>query len=76
MAKPDNRADNVEHLQKALDDTMENIREAESFLSAHAGEMRSSDQADIRAKNERRKEAIDGFRAEIKDESAHQDTSH
>lgn len=71
MAKPDNREDNVEHLQNAIDHTMQNFREAEDFVAAHEGEMSSKDIADIRAKNRRRSEAIDGFREEIKDEANH-----
>lgn len=72
MAKPDNRSDNVAHLQDAINQTMENLREAEDFIAAHEGEMNTSDVADIRAKNARRNEAIEGFREEIKDEARHQ----
>ena len=32
MAKPDNREDNVEHLQQAVQNTIENYREAEDYL--------------------------------------------
>ena len=69
MAKPDNRSDNVEKLQFSIDHTMANLREAEDFLKAHEDEMDIRDEADIRAKNRRREEAIEGFREEIKDES-------
>ncbi|MFD1676705.1 small acid-soluble spore protein Tlp [Alicyclobacillus fodiniaquatilis] len=69
MAKPDNRKDNAAHLQKAIANTMENVHEANDFLKAHADEMRHGDQADIRAKNERRLQAIEGFRDELKDET-------
>ncbi|GEO26042.1 protein Tlp [Alicyclobacillus acidoterrestris] len=72
MAKPDNRGDNVVHLQKAIDHTMENMREAEDFVKAHAGEMNPEDVADIKAKNERREQAIEGFREEIRDEAKYQ----
>ncbi|GMA64707.1 small acid-soluble spore protein Tlp [Alicyclobacillus fastidiosus] len=72
MAKPDNRSDNVEHLQKAINHTMQNMREASDFLKAHGDEMNAGDVADIRAKNERREEAIEGFREEIQDEAKHQ----
>ncbi len=71
MAKPDNRADNVEHLQKSIQNTMENLREAEDFLKAHADEMHPTDREAIEDKNERREQAIDGFRQEIRDESRH-----
>ncbi|TDY51334.1 small acid-soluble spore protein (thioredoxin-like protein) [Alicyclobacillus sacchari] len=76
MAKPDNRADNVEHLQQALNHTMENIREAGTFLAAHADDMNPKDVAALEQKNERRRQAISGFREEIKDEAAHQRKQH
>lgn len=62
--KPDDRSDNVEKLQDMVHDTIENYREAEEhmeFASDHEKEQ-------IRRKNERREEAIKGFRDEIKDE--------
>lgn len=34
MSKPDNRKDNVAHLQKAVQDTIENFREAENYLKS------------------------------------------
>ncbi|MCF8564065.1 small acid-soluble spore protein Tlp [Alicyclobacillus tolerans] len=72
MAKPDNRADNVEKLQEMISDTMENMRETEDQLKAHADEMNAQDVQDLRAKNARREEALEGFREEIKDEADHQ----
>ncbi len=69
MAKPDNRADNVEHLQKAVQNTLENLHEAEDYLSEHADEIGSTELNQIRSKNERRRESIQGFREEIKDEA-------
>ncbi|MCL6632797.1 MAG: small acid-soluble spore protein Tlp [Alicyclobacillus herbarius] len=74
MAKPDDRSDNVEKLQRAIQNTMANLREANDFLKAHEEEMKASDRAAIEAKNERRERAIEGFREEIKDEieDAHQ----
>lgn len=71
MAKPDHRGDNVEHLQQAIDDTMANIRASEEQLEAHADDMNPKDKADLQSKNERRREAIEGFRAEIRDEAAY-----
>lgn len=68
MAKPDDRSDNVEKLQNAIEATMQNVRQSEDFLKAHADEMHAGDRSDIEAKNRRREEAIEGFRAEIKDE--------
>ncbi|MDP9727425.1 small acid-soluble spore protein Tlp [Alicyclobacillus tolerans] len=68
---PDNRSDNVLHLQKAIRNTQENMREAEDFLKAHEEEMHTEDIKDIQAKNDRRQRAIHGMREEIKDEIAH-----
>lgn len=72
MAKPDDRSDNVEKLQNAISNTMENMREGEDFVKAHEGEMRAEDKQDIKAKNQRREQAIEGFRDEIRDEAQHQ----
>lgn len=74
MAKPDNRADNVEHLQRSIQNTMENLREAEDFLKAHSEEMHPSDREAIEDKNQRREQAIEGFREEIHDEARHAKT--
>ncbi|WP_067621389.1 small acid-soluble spore protein Tlp [Alicyclobacillus acidiphilus] len=73
MAKPDNRKDNVEHLQQALNHTMENMREAETMLEAHGDDMNPKDKAALEQKNRRRMQAIEGFREEIKDEAHYQE---
>ncbi|WP_054957854.1 small acid-soluble spore protein Tlp [Paenibacillus dakarensis] len=72
MSKPDNREDNVAHLQKAVQNTIENFREAESYLNEFSNEISASEKAQILEKNQRRKKSIDGFREEIKDEANHQ----
>ncbi len=72
MAKPDNRADNVEKLQQLIHDTQENYREAKDYLKAHNGEMSAKDQAQIEEKNQKRAAAINGFRSEIQDEANNQ----
>lgn len=66
--KPDDRSDNVEKLQSMIHDTIENMEEAEAAMSHSSPE----DQKRIEAKNERRRESIEAFRSEIKDE-AHND---
>lgn len=76
MAKPDDRSDNVERIAHAIDNTMENMREAEDYVKAHADEMDPRDKADIEAKNQRRNEAIQGFREEIKDEARNRNRQH
>ncbi|MBY0120521.1 small acid-soluble spore protein Tlp [Bacillus sp. S/N-304-OC-R1] len=62
---PDDRSDNVEKLQTMVQNTIENINEAEESLQFANEE----DRARIEAKNERRKESIEAMRSEIKDES-------
>lgn len=62
--KPDNRNDNVEKLQSMIQDTIENIEAAHETMQFASGE----DKQNIVDKNKRREEAIEGFRAEIKDE--------
>lgn len=68
MAKPDNRADNVKHLQQHVQNTVKNLDEAEEYLAEHADEISSTELNDIIQKNENRRESIAGFRQEIKDE--------
>lgn len=70
MAKPDNRADNVDHLQEHVQNTINNLEEAEDYLSEHADEISSAELRDVKVKNEHRREAIQGYREEIKDEAS------
>lgn len=72
MPKPDNRKDNVAHLQNAVQDTIENFREAKEYLNEFGEEISSSEKEQILEKNNRRKKSIDGFRDEIKDEANYQ----
>lgn len=62
---PDNRSDNVEKLQEMVQNTIENMEEAEDTLD---GQTSAEDRSGIEAKNARREEAIEFMRAEIKDE--------
>ena len=66
--KPDDRSDNVEKLQSMIHHTIANMEDAEAAMENSSPE----DQARIQAKNERRRESIDAFRAEIKDEAHNQ----
>jgi small acid-soluble spore protein (thioredoxin-like protein) len=68
--KPDDRSDNVEKLQTMIQNTIENMEEAEESL-AFAND--DTHRAQIQAKNERRRESIDAMRSEVKDEAAAQD---
>ncbi|MEH7346877.1 small acid-soluble spore protein Tlp [Bacillus sp. JJ1532] len=63
--KPDDRSDNVEKLNTMVENTIENMNDAEETMQFADGEER----AKIAAKNERRKESIEAMRAEIQDES-------
>jgi small acid-soluble spore protein (thioredoxin-like protein) len=63
--KPDDRSDNVEKLQSMIHDTIENIEAAEESLAFTDSETQAQQ---IKEKNERRRESIESYRAEIKDE--------
>ncbi len=65
--KPDDRSDNVEKLQQMIHNTIENMEEAEEALEFS----NEQEKQNIEAKNERRREAIEGFRSEVKDEAKH-----
>jgi small acid-soluble spore protein (thioredoxin-like protein) len=69
MAKPDNRADNVEHLQSHTQNTIQNLEEAEQYLDEHSDEIGAAELNDIKEKNANRRQSIAGFRKEIEDES-------
>lgn len=69
MAKPDNRADNAAHLQKHIDHTIANLHEAEEYLDEHANEIPVKEKRQIETKNERRKDSINSFIDEKRDET-------
>lgn len=64
--KPDDRSDNVEQIQEHIDHTIVNIREAEDAIALSDNEKTIRD---LKAKNKRRKEALEDMRKEIKDEA-------
>ncbi|RDI45841.1 small acid-soluble spore protein Tlp [Falsibacillus pallidus] len=66
---PDDRSDNVEKLQNMVQNTLGNIAKAEESL-AYADS--STQEQQIQAKNQRRRESIDAMREEMKDEAAAQ----
>ena len=68
MPNPDDRSDNVEKLQRNIEHTQANMREARETMRAYGDQMNEKDRENIIEKNERRREAIKGFREEIKDE--------
>jgi small acid-soluble spore protein (thioredoxin-like protein) len=61
---PDDRSDNVEKLQEAIVNTIDNMEEAEATMEFAS----EKDRALIAAKNDRRRESIEGMREEVKDE--------
>lgn len=63
---PDDRSDNVEKLQEMVQNTIENMEEAEETLN---GDVSGADREAVEAKNARREEAIEGMRREIVDEA-------
>ncbi|ALS27936.1 small acid-soluble spore protein Tlp [Paenibacillus cisolokensis] len=67
--KPDNREDNVERLQQAVQNTEENLHEAEDYLNEFADEISSEERDAIQAKNERRKNSMQSMKNEIRDEA-------
>jgi small acid-soluble spore protein (thioredoxin-like protein) len=75
MAKPDNREDNVAKLQSNINHTIRNLEEAEDYLSEHADEIGATEREQILEKNARRRESLEGFRSEIRDEALNQRNS-
>jgi small acid-soluble spore protein (thioredoxin-like protein) len=66
---PDNRDDNVDKIQRSIDDTVRNIRETDKVIRATSN---SKTREELSAKNDRRADALDAFRSEIKDEADYQ----
>ncbi len=65
--KPDDRSDNVEKLQEMIHDTEENIQASHETMSNTTGKEKQQ----IKEKNKRRAESIEGMRHEIEDEHNH-----
>ncbi|MED4884023.1 small acid-soluble spore protein Tlp [Bacillus smithii] len=68
---PDDRSDNVEKLQNMIHHTIENMERAEESMAYTDSEEQLEK---IKEKNERRRQSIEGFRNEIKDEASNQQT--
>jgi small acid-soluble spore protein (thioredoxin-like protein) len=64
---PDDRSDNVEKLQGMVQHTIENMEKAEESMAFTDSEEQLQS---IKDKNERRRESLEAFRSEIKDEAA------
>ena len=69
MAKPDNRADNVPHLQKAIQNTLKKLHDTEDYLEEFGEEIPQHEKETLIAKNERREQSIEKFRREVKEEA-------
>lgn len=57
MAKQDNLADNVEHLQLSIQHTMQKLHEAEDYLNEFSSEISSKVREQIEAQNDAIKKA-------------------
>ncbi|MDQ0350732.1 small acid-soluble spore protein (thioredoxin-like protein) [Alkalibacillus filiformis] len=65
--KPDNRRDNLKKIQENIENTLENIQEAEHSMET-ASEFQEEE---IRRKNARRRQSVEGMRDEVHDEHEH-----
>ena len=65
-SKPDNRKDNVERIQKNIDMTIHNMELAEEMIAKTDDKKMAKN---LMEKNDRRRDALDGLRHEIKDEA-------
>ena len=65
-AKPDDRRDNVENIQSHINHTIENIRKADDMIKETSDD---KTRENLKAKNERREDALNGMRSEIRDEA-------
>nr|WP_255648085.1 small acid-soluble spore protein Tlp [Pseudalkalibacillus hwajinpoensis] len=65
-ANPDDRRDNAEKLQSMVQDTIENMHDAEASLEFTDSDLQKKA---IKEKNQRREQSIQAMRNEIKDES-------
>ena len=65
--KPDDRSDNVERIQGNINMTVRNMRRADEMIEETSDDkMRKN----LIAKNERREDALNGMRGEIRDEAS------
>ena len=63
---PDNRKDNVKKIQKNIDMTIRNMEMADEMIGITDD---PKTKEELKAKNQRREEALNGMRKEIKDEA-------
>jgi small acid-soluble spore protein (thioredoxin-like protein) len=65
---PDDRSDNAKKIKQNIDGTIRNMEAAEEAI---AGSSDSEMKKALEEKNERRKQALNGMRQEIRDEAQH-----
>lgn len=65
-SNPDDRSDNVERIQENIDHTIRNMELAEESIEKTPDRKAKKD---MESKNERRRDALEGMRHEIKDEA-------
>lgn len=65
-SNPDDRSDNVEKIQKNINFTIKNMELADEMIAKTDDD---KTKRDLKAKNERREDALNSFRSEIKDEA-------
>jgi small acid-soluble spore protein (thioredoxin-like protein) len=63
---PDDRRDNVDRIQKNINHTIQNMELADEMI-AKTDDPKSK--KDLKEKNDRRRDALNGMRAEIRDEA-------
>ena len=66
--KPDDRRDNVNKIQENIDNTIKNYRLAQDMISLTDDE---KTRKDLREKNKRRLDSLEGMKEEIRDEAEH-----
>lgn len=64
--KPDDRRDNVDKIQFNINHTIQNIEAAEELINQTDDKKMKKD---LEEKNDRRREALEGMRKEIRDEA-------
>ncbi|PKM72008.1 MAG: small acid-soluble spore protein Tlp [Firmicutes bacterium HGW-Firmicutes-16] len=70
---PDNRKDNVENIQKNINMTIHNMELADEMIAKTDNKKTKEE---LGAKNERREDALEGMRKEIKDEANARDKNN
>lgn len=67
--KPDDRSDNARKIRNNIDNTVENIELAEDMINSIDNQKTIHE---LQAKNEKRTEAVEGMRQELKDDTRNQ----